>query len=396
MQSEFQRRFSAEMQNELRALSAREQRRSLAEISGVNLCSNDYLGLAERAELRQAVLAAVADAPRLGGTGSRLLSGQASIWDELESEFAGWVGTDAALYFGSGYAANIGLLTSIAGRDDLILSDAANHASLIDGVRLSGARKYVYPHADLNHLETALREHHRTRGRKLIVTETIFSMSGDVAQLREIFELAERYDAGVILDEAHATAVHGPGGRGIGNEYVASGHLVAAVHTCGKALASAGAFVCGSTLLKDYLVNHARSFIFTTALPPYMGAQIRAALRLAHGMDAERANLRLKAQRLVAALHAEGLDTANSTTQIIPVILGENEAALSSATFLQERGFAVRAIRPPTVAAGASRLRLSLATSIADSELARLAETLKNWQGLQRETVAAGVAAGTS
>src|SRR5277367_6205291 len=280
MPSDFQRRFAEELQSGLRALVARDQYRALAEISGVNLCSNDYLGLAQNATLRQAIADAVANCPRVGGTGSRLLSGHADVWDELENEFSEFAGAEAALFFGSGYAANIGLLTSLAGPDDVIFSDALNHASLIDGIRLSGARKHIYPHSDLNELEAALRQYKHDSGRKLIVTETVFSMNGDVAPLREILILAERYGAGVIVDEAHATAVHGPGGRGISADFLDAQNIVARIHTCGKALASAGAFVCGNALLKEHLVNHARSFIFTTAMPPYMAAQIRAALTL--------------------------------------------------------------------------------------------------------------------
>jgi 8-amino-7-oxononanoate synthase len=397
MPSEFQRQFSDELQSGLRALEARGQRRSLAEMSGVNLCSNDYLALAWHPALREAVLAAVADAACVGGTGSRLLSGHAAIWDEIENEFAEFAGSPAALYFGSGYAANIGLLTSLAGRDDIIFSDALNHASLIDGIRLSGARKRIYPHADLNVLETLLREHQGEPGRKLIVTETVFSMDGDVAPLPDILALAQRHGAGVILDEAHTTAVHGPGGRGLAAEHPRADNVLATVHPCGKALGSAGAFVCCGGLLKEHLINHARSFIFSTAMPPYVAAQIRAALRLARGMDRERTILRQNSQQLREALCGYGLDTAASVTQIIPVILGENETALSAANFLQQRGFAVRAIRPPTVAPGTARLRFSLTAAIAAGDLLRLAESLHLWSASQEnDPVAAGASAGNS
>ncbi|MGA2812326.1 MAG: 8-amino-7-oxononanoate synthase [Candidatus Acidiferrum sp.] len=396
MPAEFQQKFSNELQSGLRALGARGQRRTLAEMEGADFCSNDYLGLAQHPALRQAVMVAVARASRVGATASRLLSGHAAIWDELENEFAEFSGSESSLYFGSGYAANIGLLTSVAGRGDVIFSDVLNHASLIDGIRLSGAHKCIYAHANLEMLEAALREHQGARGRRLIVTETVFSMEGDVAPLRELFWLAERYGAGVILDEAHATAVQGPAGRGISASFGKTENIVARVHTCGKALASAGAFVCGSALLREHLINHARSFIFTTAMPPYMAAQVGAALRLARGMDAERAKLEGNSQRLRAALRAHDFDTAGSTTQIIPVILGENEQALSAASFLQQHGFAVRAIRPPTVAAGTSRLRFSLTAAIAESELMRLAESLQRWRTSQHDAVAAGASAGKS
>ena len=396
MPSDFAQKFSEDLRNGLRALEARDQLRSLTELSGVDLCSNDYLGLAQHPKLRDSLVHAVTNATRVGGTASRLLSGQDVAWHDLEEEFASFVGTEASLYFGSGYAANLGLLTTLAGPDDVIFSDALNHASLIDGIRLSGARKHIYAHRDLNMLESLLIQYRDDWGRKLIVTETVFSMDGDVAPLREMVSLAERYNAGIIVDEAHATAVHGPDGRGIAAGFPDSENIVARVHTCGKALASAGAFVCGGKSLKEYLVNHARSFIFTTAMPPYMAAQIRAALALAATMNAERAALQYNADRLAAALRAQEWDTAASATQIIPVIVGQNEAALSAAEFLRREGFAVRAIRPPTVAAGTARLRFSLTAAIGEKDLVRLGESLQRWRELQHAPVAAGAAATNS
>src|SRR5262249_8719937 len=198
-----------------RELRAQDQLRSLAQVTGVNLCSNDYLGLAEEPRLREATLEAVARAARAGGTGSRLLSGHDAVWNELGEEFAAFAGTEAALYFANGYAANIGLLSSVLGKGDLIFSDELNHASLIDGIRLSGARKEIYPHRDLNALEQALRQHENETCRKLIVTESVFSMDGDIADVRAMQSLAEKYGANLVVDEAHATAVHRPGGGGI-------------------------------------------------------------------------------------------------------------------------------------------------------------------------------------
>jgi 8-amino-7-oxononanoate synthase len=312
--------------------------------------------------------------------GSRVLSGQATAWQEIEEEFARFAGTEAALYFGSGYAANLGLLTSLLKKEDLVFSEALNHASLIDGMRFSGARKFIYPHLDLNVLEAGLRNHAQDRCRKLIVTETVFSMDGDVAPVTELLALADRHGAGVIVDEAHATGVHGPSGRGIASEHGNMQYLAAAVHTCGKALASAGAFVCGSAVLKEHLINHARTFIFSTAMPPYMAEQIRAALRLALAMDKERGELLGRSKRLAAALRSQGWDTRNSATQIIPVFVGENEQALAAAEFLQRERFAVRAIRPPTVAPGSARLRFSLTCGIAEDELMRLENCMNAWR----------------
>jgi 8-amino-7-oxononanoate synthase len=391
MPSEIHKAFQREVEDGLRSLAARDQRRSLAEVRGVNLCSNDYLGLAESEFLRAAVLDAVRDAPRVAGTGSRLLSGHARVWDEIEQEFAEFAGTEAALYFGSGYAANTGLLTSLLRKNDLVFSDELNHASLIDGIRLSGARKVIYAHLDLNALECGLRAHaHQAgSGRRFVVTESVFSMDGDVVRVEEMRALCERFGAGLILDEAHATGVHGPSGRGIARETGVAADAVCVTHTCGKALASVGAFVCGSAALREHLVNHARTFIFSTAMPPYMAGQIRAALRMAQGMDVERAALLARSRRFAADLRAQGYDTAHSSTQIVPVVIGGNEEALAAAEFLQAEGFAVRAIRPPTVKEGRARLRLSLTCAIAAGELERLENGLGSWRA-QRHALAAG------
>jgi 8-amino-7-oxononanoate synthase len=392
MPTELNGSFRSELEDGLRELEARSQRRSLVEMGGVNLCSNDYLGLAESAELRAAVIEAVREAPRVGGTGSRLLSGQTGEWDEVEQEFADFAGTEAALYFGSGYAANVGVLTSLLTKNDVVFSDESNHASLIDGMRLSGARKVIYAHLDLNALESALRAHAPEHGRKLVVTETVFSMNGDVAPLQNLMALCDRYGALLILDEAHATAVHGPSGRGIAAETGIPANVAAVVHPCGKALASAGAFVCGNGALREHLINHARTFIFSTAMPPYMAGQIRAALRLARGMDAQRGELLARSRRLASALRTMGYETAGSSTQIVPVVIGGNEDALAAAEYLRQRGFAVRAIRPPTVKQGQSRLRLSITAAIAPQELQQLESDLGAWRARGAALAAAGCA----
>lgn len=376
----FQERFQRELEAGLRELEAREQRRSLEEIQGINLCSNDYLELSRHPALKEAVARAVRESQHVGGTGSRLLSGHAAVWEQLEEEFAQFAGTEAALYFGSGYMANLGLLTALLKKDDLVFSDALNHASLIDGMRLSRARKIIYPHLDLNGLEDELRKRAHEHGRKLIVTESVFSMEGDIAPVTEIVGIAERYGAGVIVDEAHATGVQGASGRGIAVRDAVSQQLAAAVHTCGKALASAGAFVCGSAALKEHLINHARTFIFSTAMPPYVAAQIRAALGLACEMDREREALFTKARRLANGLRSSGWDTGRTETQIIPLIIGENYEALSAAEHLQAQGFAARAVRPPTVPPGSARLRFSLTCEISNDELFRLENSLNSWR----------------
>lgn len=380
MPSELQNPILKELETGLVSLERLSQRRNLLRPAGVNLCSNDYLGLAQSEELRAAIVEAVRRAECVGGTGSRLLSGHFAIWEEVESEFAEFAGTEAALYFGSGYAANVGLLTALLGKNDLVFSDELNHASIIDGIRLSGARKKIYAHRDLNALEDALRAQAAERCRKIVVTESVFSMDGDIADVAAMVELAERYGASVIVDEAHATAVHGTGGSGIVASAGLARNVLAVLHTCGKALASAGAFVCGSRVLREHLLNHARTFIFSTAMPPYMAVQVRTALRLVRGMDAERSGLLTEAKRFAANLHENGWDCAGTESQIVPVIVGSNEEALSAAEFLQGEGFAVRAIRPPTVPAEKARLRFSLTSLVGRRELDRLASSLYEWR----------------
>jgi len=392
MRSEFRNPLLSDLEGGLRRLESRSQRRSLQHVAGVNLCSNDYLGLSQREELRAAILEAVRSAEHVGGTGSRLLSGHFAVWEELENEFAAFSGSDAALYFGSGYAANAGLLSSVLGKGDLVFSDELNHASIIDGIRLSGARKEIYKHRDLNVLESALNAHATESCRKIIVTESVFSMDGDLAHVSAIVALAEKFGASVIVDEAHATAVHGPGGRGIVAACGLEERILATVHTCGKALASAGAFVCGSRVLKEHLINHARTFIFSTAMPPYFAAQIGAGLRLASGMDSERRELLEEARRFARSLQDEGWDVSSGESQIVPCIVGSNDEALYAAEFLQGEGFAVRAIRPPTVPEGKARLRFSLTSLIGNGDLARLRSSLNSWR-TSKENHAAAVRA---
>jgi 8-amino-7-oxononanoate synthase len=381
--------WKAALQKGLSALEERSQCRSLAEMAGVNFCSNDYIGLASNPALQVALADAVKKAPRVGGTGSRLLSGQSAEWRELEEEFARFAGTESGLYFTTGYAANVGMLSSLVGKDDVVFSDELNHASLIDGMRLSGARKVIYPHLNLKALERALQQESGASWRKVIVTETVFSMDGDVAPVAHIAELAEKHGAALILDEAHATAVHGPAGRGLAVEAGVHSRALAIVHTCGKALGCAGAFVCGPAVLKEHLINHARTFIFSTALPGYFAEQIRAALKIASGMDQERKALLGRAASFAQSLRKEGFDTADSASQIVPVILGGNEETLDAAEHLQREGFAVRAIRPPTVPEGRARLRLSLTAGIAQEELNRLVHSLVAWRASRSLTVAA-------
>jgi 8-amino-7-oxononanoate synthase len=361
---------------EIAELTARGELRSLEIPTGINLCSNDYLGLATHPALCEAVVEAVAQSTRMSSTGSRLLAGNAQEWEEIEKYYATFAGAEAALFFTSGYLANVGLLASVAGRGDVYFSDEFNHASLIDGIRLSGAEKVIYRHGDLSALEAALVAHSARRCRKLIVTESVFSMEGDLAPLAEIAGLARRYGATLIVDEAHAVGVFGPEGRGCVAQAGLDNEVFATVQTCGKALSSAGAFVCGTATLKQFLVNRARTFLFNTALPPYFAAQIRAAINLSRAADAERARLQSMAHTLRARLRSAGWDTGASASQIVPVILGDNAAANRISESLARNGFAIRAIRPPTVPDGAARLRISLTCNVQDEDLARFCDAM--------------------
>jgi 8-amino-7-oxononanoate synthase len=360
---------------ELTALEEKSQLRRLARMEGVNLSSNDYLGLSSDPRLARAVSAALEAGSPVASAGSRLLSGNAPEWEELETAFARFIGTEAALFFSSGYAANLGLLGAILRPDDIVFSDESNHASLIDGIRLSRARKVIFPHLDLNFLEDAL-QRSGTSGRKFIVVESLFSMEGDRAPVPELLSLAERFGAELIVDEAHATGVYGPAGRGLVAAAGGNTRVFATVHTCGKALASAGAFVCGSDTLKQYLVNRARTFIFSTALPPYFAAQIGKAVEIVAEAEAQRSKLLALAGFLRARLREAGFNIGTSDTQIVPVLLGGNDTAVDYAHALQRAGFAVRPIRPPTVPEGQSRLRLSVTTKLSKEVLDKLVKTL--------------------
>jgi 8-amino-7-oxononanoate synthase len=366
---------------ELSDLESRAELRHLETVRGIDFSSNDYLGLATDPRMKQAVLRGVNSATRIASTGSRLLSGHEEAWTLLEHDFARWVGAKAALYFSSGYAANIGLLGALLRPEDVVLSDNANHASLIDGIRLAKCRRVIFPHLDLDFLEDELRRNASVAGARVIVVESIFSMEGDRAPLAELAALAERYGAELIVDEAHAIGVRGPRGSGCVAEAGLSARVLATVHTCGKALSAAGAFVCGSENLRRFLINRARTFIFNTGLPPYFASQVSAGMSLAAEADCERAHLIESSAFLRNELRKNGFDTANSVSQIVPVILGPNDAAVNFAESLRTRGFGVRAIRPPTVPAGKARLRLSLTAKLSKDILAELVAAMIQARG---------------
>ena len=336
---------------------------------GLDLVSNDYLGLAEHPHLTEAMRAAMADLPA-GSGGSRLLRGHHEIFALLEEQLANFTGAESALLFGSGYAANIGLLQAIVSSDDLVVSDERNHASLIDGIRLTKAATAIYPHQDLHALEAALTR--PRRGRALVITESVFSMDGDLTPLSDICDIAERNDAVVIVDEAHATGMYGTRGSGRVEELGLRARVLATIHTGGKALGSGGAWVAGSRTVRDVMVNRARSFIFSTAPLPVLAAALSAGLQVIAREPQRRAEVHRKSLFLKRALANAGITTGGDS-MIVPIIIGANEAATEMQASLMSAGFDVRAIRPPSVAPGTARLRVTVRYPVPDDELLRFA-----------------------
>lgn len=366
--------------SELREISQRGLHRFLREVSTAQspsitmdgrevllFCSNNYLGLADDPRL----IAASVEATRQHGTSavsSRLISGHMSAHAELEANIARWKQREAALVFSTGFQANIGLITSLVGPDDIVISDELNHASIIDGCRLSRAKTLVYRHNDLEHLQEQLVAARGAR-RVLVITESIFSMDGDRAPLTQIVNLAKSEGAWVAVDEAHAAGLFGPDGAGVVAELGLHDQVDAVVGTLGKALGSFGAYVSGSTRLVDLLINRARSFIFTTALPPSAVAAANAAIEICRTEPERRARVLANAQTLGNSLRAAGLNVGPIESQIVPILVGEADATVALAKRLLEKGVYVAAIRPPTVPAGTSRLRLSLMATHSDQQI---------------------------
>ncbi len=337
------------------------------------LCSNNYLGLADHPRVRQAA-AEAALRWGVGAGASRLISGTMTVHQQLEERLAAFKGREAALLFGSGYLANAGTIAALARPGDVVFSDQLNHASIIDGCRLSRAEVFVYNHCDVEHLEWGIGQ---AQGRgALIVTDGVFSMDGDVAPLVEIVELAERCRLRVMVDEAHGTGALGPGGRGAVAEAGLRQRVDLVVGTLGKALGSYGAYVACDRSMARYLLNAARTFIFSTALPPPAVAGALAALELLEQQPSRVQRLAENSALLRAQLEREGFDLAGSRTQIIPLVVGEAELAMRICEAALARGVFAQAIRPPTVAPGSSRLRLAVMATHEARELRFAAGTI--------------------
>jgi glycine C-acetyltransferase len=346
----------------------------------INFSSNNYLGLANHPALREAAKEAI-DRYGCGSGASRLISGNMTLHVELESKIAKLKGTEAALVFNSGFQANTGVIPVLVGDGDVILSDALNHASIIDGCRLSRAKIIVYGHGDLDEIERRLKKSPPNR-RKLIVTESLFSMDGDEAPLTDIVTLAEKYGAIVMVDEAHATGVYEPNGAGIVAKLGLGERVLVQMGTLGKALGGFGAYVVGSKALRDLLINRCRSFIFTTSLPPAVMAMAIAAIDLVEREPERRQALRNNCQLLRAGLESLGYSLGTSRSQILPLLIGDATQCMELSENLLQRGVFAQGIRPPTVPAGTSRLRITL---MATHTPAHIDQALKVFEEIARD-----------
>lgn len=378
------------LEGELRQLDERSLLRRLATHEGpqqaelsiagrtyVNFGSNDYLGLAADPRLAAAATLAIA-AEGTGSGASPLVTGHGSAHQSLEQKLAAFEGTEAALVFSSGYAANVSAITALVERGDAIYSDSKNHASMIDGCRLSRAAVHVYSHCDASSLADRLAATAAQYRRRLIITESVFSMDGDLAPLVELAELAERFDCMLAVDEAHATGIFGPRGRGVCEQLGMEDRIQVRIGTLSKALGSGGGFVSGSRSLIEWLVNRARPYVFSTALPPATCAAAAAALEIVEGEPQVRERLLAQAESLRCRLREIGPSVGQSTSQIIPLIVGNPERALQLSAQLRDAGLLVPAIRPPSVPAGESLLRISLSAAHDESHIERLIAALGN------------------
>jgi 8-amino-7-oxononanoate synthase len=382
---------------QLQALRARSLHRTLREIGSaqgsivdlvgkrlINFSSNDYLGLANDRRLRDAATAAIAEFG-VGAGASRLISGTQSPHLQLESTLAKWKGTQAALCFSSGYAAAVGTLPALVGKSDVVLLDKLSHASLIDGAKLSGATLRVFPHNHLgkleSHLEWAKREH--PNARVVVVTESVFSMDGDRVPLRELIELKKRFRALLLLDEAHALGVIGPNGRGLAAEEALNEDVDVQMGTLSKALGVSGGYICGSRSLVEWLINRARSFIYSTASPPALAAAARAAVEFLASPEGE--DRRLQLWKRIELMRKNLPQDRQSTLRekprpasaIFPWIVGNEQGAIDLSRALQAEGFLVPAVRYPTVAKGSARLRITVTAAHEEAQIMALTDALR-------------------
>lgn len=366
--------FFEDQRRDLSELAARSRARRLAARAGRDFSSNDYLALAGDSALAAAVRDAIEAGIPIGSGGSRLLRGNHEAHERLEAEAAVFFGAESALFFPTGYAANAALLSTLPQRGDLIVHDALIHASTHEGMRLGRAEAREARHNDADAFDDVIAAWRRDggTGRAWIAVESLYSMDGDRAPLDALAEVADRHEAVLVVDEAHATGVFGPGGRGLAAGLAGRENLIT-LHTCGKALGCEGALLCGPRVARDFLVNRGRAFIFSTAPSPLIAAAVGAALKLiAEPERRERLHARIaQAETLLAPI---GVEPTGS--QILPLVIGEDARTMAMAGDLQRLGFDVRGIRPPTVPAGTSRLRISLTLNVTGEDIAALASAI--------------------
>lgn len=357
----------------LAALDADGLTRSLRPPSGIDLSSNDYLGLARHPLIGQRAMAAL-ERDGCGSTGSRLLRGDREAFHALEQRFAAFKGAERSLYFGAGYLANLAVLSTLSERGDVMFSDALNHASLIDGMRLSRAQTVVFPHNDVPALAGLLASHEAPV--RFIVVESLFSMEGDAAPLADYARLCRTSGAVLIADEAHAVGVFGARGTGMLEAQGVDHAGCISINTAGKALGVAGALVAGPSWAIEYLMQRARPFVFTTAPPPAFAEALDASLDLVEREPERRHRLLELAAYCRRTLAEHGVTVVRGSSQIVPVLIGDNDRAVHVAAALQRQGFDVRAIRPPSVPPGTARLRVSINVSLTEAVLDRFAASV--------------------
>ena len=358
----------------MRTLNERGLLRTPRSPSGLDLSSHDYLALSSHPAVKASMIAAV-QRGGCGSTGSRLLGGHREAFDAVERSFATFKGTDRALYFSSGYLANLAVLTAFAEPGDVVLSDRLNHASLRDGIRLSLAKRVVFPHNDAAALARRI-DGASTQGQVFVVTESLFSMDGDRSPLAVYADICRKTGALLIVDEAHAVGIRGPHGSGLIEETEIGKDVLVSINSAGKALGVAGAFVAGPAWAIEHLAQQARPFLFSTAAPPAVADAIQASLTIIANEPERRSQLRRRAVVLRERLGEAAIPTPGGDTPIIPVMIGGNQQAVAVADALHAEGFDVRAIRPPTVPPGTARLRVSVHVDVSEVDLGRFASRL--------------------
>jgi len=375
------------LSQELKNLAAQDLRRRLTTVEEIlpggrvrvdgrvllNLSSNDYLGLSQDPRL----IAAAREAAARWGVGagaSRLVAGHLALHEEVEASLAAFKGTDAAVIFSTGYMTNLGVISALVGPGDTVFGDRLNHASIYDGIKLAGATLARFPHRDMNRLEDLLKK--ASPGKKLIITDSVFSVDGDLVPLPDLVDLKERHGAALMLDEAHATGVLGPKGAGLAEAWGLTERVEVHMGTFSKAMGSLGGFVAGDRRLIEYLHNRARSFIYSTAVPPPVLGAIAAALELVVSEPERRSYLLEEAGKFRQGLTEAGFDILGSETQIVPVLAGENARTLALAARLREEGLMAIALRPPTVPPGRARVRFSLSAAHSQEDLAAAREAI--------------------